>query len=368
MHMKAVHSADPTAKGILGPTRRHIISRLNKAARYAERLVTVLQDQSVSGASNIDLLEARAYLALLLGGMFMEKQRWDQCMGQYSLARIIYSALSQKDRKEAYRELLSVTVDPSLRYAAYQMKIPRTKPLPSLAIERFSGGNDVRAELESIDPNCLVEDAAGTTRLADGEVEKLPETITWRARSVPIEDASIAQALAAASAAEAKLSTFLQERRSASPREKAAAYDNVILASQETVDAAKTAIDDLNNEGVERGDRRMQALQVIRTAVNYSLISWRVGRNRVLSGEHDGLLLDGEQSDAEERRKAFREQSGGKILAQFRDKVALYDSILQSLDFVQELPGVAGDADFVAELELKRDYFRALRYVDQNLL
>ncbi|EEA21700.1 signal recognition particle, putative [Talaromyces marneffei ATCC 18224] len=356
-----VHSADPSAKGIMGPTRRHIISRLNKASRYAERLVSVLQDQSLSGASDIDLLEARAYLALLSGGLHMEKQKWDQCLQQFSLARIIYSALSQKERKEAYREIISVTIDPSLRYAAYQLKISRNKPLPSLAIERFPGDNNVRAELEKVDPNCLIEDAAGTTRLADGEIEKLPETITWRSRSVPIEDASIAQALAAATAAESKLSAFLQERPSASPREKAAAYDNVILASQEIVDATKTAIDDLTNEGVDRGDRRIQALQVTRTAVNYSLVSWRVGRNRVLSGEHDGLLLDGEQTKTDERRKTVRQESGGKILSQLREKVALYDSVLQSLDFVQELPGVAGDTDFVDELEAKRNYFRALR-------
>uniref|UniRef100_A0A093UQD6 Signal recognition particle subunit SRP68 n=1 Tax=Talaromyces marneffei PM1 TaxID=1077442 RepID=A0A093UQD6_TALMA len=337
MHMKAVHSADPSAKGIMGPTRRHIISRLNKASRYAERLVSVLQDQSLSGASDIDLLEARAYLALLSGGLHMEKQKWDQCLQQFSLARIIYSALSQKERKEAYREIISVTIDPSLRYAAYQLKISRNKPLPSLAIERFPGDNNVRAELEKVDPNCLIEDAAGTTRLADGEIEKLPETITWRSRSVPIEDASIAQALAAATAAESKLSAFLQERPSASPREKAAAYDNVILASQEIVDATKTAIDDLTNEGVDRGDRRIQALQVTRTAVNYSL------------------------TKTDERRKTVRQESGGKILSQLREKVALYDSVLQSLDFVQELPGVAGDTDFVDELEAKRNYFRALR-------
>jgi signal recognition particle subunit SRP68 len=361
MHMKAVHSADPSTKGVIGPTRRHIISRLNKASKYAERLVSILQDQSLSNASDIDLLEARAYLALLLGGLYMEKQRWDQCLQQFSLARIVYTALGQKERKEAYRDLISATIDPSLRYAAYQLKLSRNKPLPSLAIEYFPGDSDVRAELEKVDPMCLIEDVEGTTRLADGEIEKLPETITWRSRSVPIEDASIGQTLAAAAAAESKLSSFLSGRPSASPREKAAAYDNVILASQEIVDATKTAIDDLVNEGIERGDRRMQALQIIRTAVNYSLVSWRVGRNRVLSGDHDGLLLDSEHRKTDDRRKAGHPESSGKIISQLREKVALYDSILQSIDFVRELPGVAGDTEFVQELEVKLHYFRAIR-------
>ncbi|KAH8700449.1 putative signal recognition particle [Talaromyces proteolyticus] len=360
MHMKATHSADPSNKGVVGPTRRHIITRLNKASKYAEQLVSVLQKQSLSGASDTNLLEARAYLALLSGALFTEKQRWDRCLRYFSEARIIYTALGQKEKKEAYRDLISATIDPSLRYAAYQLRLPRNKPLPSLAIENFPDNKEIRAEVEKLDATCLTENAAGTTKLADGEVQQLPESITWRSRSVPIEDASIAQALAAASAAEAKLASYLSERPSASAKEKAAAYDTLIQASQEAVDATKTTLDDLSNEGVEQGDRRIQALQVIRTAVNYSLIGWRVGRNRVLSGEGDGLFLDTEQGKSDRRHTSTR-SSNSKILSQLREKVALYDSTLQSLDFIRELPGVAGDSEFVTELEVKRDYFRALR-------
>lgn len=364
MHMKASHSADPSAKGITGPTRRHIITRLTKASGYAKQLVAILREQSMSHATDVDLLEARAYLALLLGALFMEKQKWDQCLKSYSEARIIYSALSQKEKNEAYRDLISATIDPSLRYAAYQLKLPRTKPLPSLAIEYFPSDPDVRAEVEKFDDRCLTGDPAGMTKVADGEVQKLPDNITWRSRSVPIADASIAQALAAASAAESHLSAWLSDAtsKSASSKDKAAAYDSVILASQEAVDATKTALDELTGEGVDRGDRRIQALQVTRTAVNYSVIGWRVGRNRILCGERDGLAPETEQGIVT-RGGDRRQESTGKKQLRLREKVALYDSTLQSLDFVQELPGVAGDSEFVRELDAKRNYFRALRYV-----
>lgn len=368
MHMKATHSADPSAKGIVGPTRRHIITRLNKASKHAERLVSLLHEQSISQASSIDLLEAHAYLALLSGTLFTEKQRWEECLRHFSVARIIYTALGQNAKKEAFRDLVSVTIDPSLRYAAYQLRLPRSKPLPSLAIEHFPANAEIRAELEKVDPNCLKEDVAGTTKLASGEVQQLPESISWRSRSVPIEDASIAQALAAATAAETKLSSFLSERPSASSKEKSAAYDAVILASQEAVDATKTAIDDLFNEGVEQGDRRMQALQVIRTAVNHSLIGWRVGRNRVLTGDSDGLSLEAEDGKPDNRRQSGTRSNNGKFVSQLRERVALYDSTLQSLEFVRDLPGVAGDSEFVEELETKRSYFRSLRYVELLLL
>ncbi|KAL4779610.1 hypothetical protein BJX76DRAFT_340286 [Aspergillus varians] len=365
MHMKSTHSADPSAKGISGAARRHIISRLNKAAGYANQLVGLLEDKSGSGASDTDILEARAYLSSLLGASYLEKRSWEQCVRNYSVSRIIYTALGQAAKKDAFRDLLSSNIDPSLRYAAYQMKLPRSKPIPSLAIEYFPADAGIRSDVEKADPNCLKEDAAGTRRTADGEVQQLPESVTWRSRTVTIEDAVISQALAAASAEESQLTAWLNssEGTSASSKDKAAAYDSVIIASQDAVDATKTAIDDLASEGVDPGDKRMQSLQITRTAVNYALVGWRIGRNRVLCGENDGIAFKPSRMQPSKNKKTASEQDepNGKKLTWLRERVVLYDSTLQSIDFILELPGIAADSDFVRELEVKRTYFRALR-------
>ncbi|KAJ5678278.1 uncharacterized protein N7477_003911 [Penicillium maclennaniae] len=353
MHMKSTHSADPSAKGISGAARRHIISRLNKATGYAKHLVSLLHEQSSSGASDLDILEARAYLATISGALWLEKRKWEQCLHDYAIARVIYTALSQRVKKGAFRDLLTGTVDPSMRYAAYQMKLPRSKPTSSLAIEYFPSDSDIRSEVEKVDPSCLAQEPAGTRRTAEGEVQKLPESVTWRSRTVALDDASISQALAAASAAETGLAAWLaSEGESAAAKDQAAAYDSVIIASQDAVDATKTAIDDLTSEG-------MQALQITRTAVNYSLVGWRVGRNRVLCGEQDGLVFEDEQAKSGKETK--RRGGNGKKLTQLRERLVLYDSTLQSLDFILELPGVAADSTFVQDLEAKRRYFRALR-------
>jgi signal recognition particle subunit SRP68 len=361
--MKSTHSADPSAKGLSGTARRHIISRLNKATGYAQHLVSLLHEQSTSGASDIDILEARAYAATISGALWLEKRKWEQCLHDYSIARVIYTALGQRVKKDAFRDLLSHTVDPSLRYAAYQMKLPRSKPTSSLAIEFFPSDSEMRSEVEKIDPSCLAEEAAGTRRTAEGEVQQLPESITWRSRTVALEDASISQALAAASAAETSLTSWLADSngRSATAKDKAAAYDNVIISSQDAVDATKTAIDDLASEGVDPGDKRMQALQITRTAVNYTLVGWRVGRNRVLCGEQDGCSFE-EEEPVKGKKGTKRPAANGKKLNKLRERVVLYDSTLQSLEFILELPGVAADSAFVQELEAKRHYFRALRY------
>lgn len=366
MHMKSSHSADPSAKGIVGSARRHIISRLNKATGFAGQLVDLLQNQASSGATDSDILEARAYFASLSGALNLEKRKWEQCLQDYAIARVVYTTLGQAAKKDAFRDLLTGTVDPSIRYAAYQIKLPRSRPLSSLAINYFPSNADIRSEVEKVDPNCLKEDTAGTRKTADGQVQQLPETITWRARTVALEDASISQALAAATAAESRLTAWLAEPagQSAPSKDKAAAYDNVIIASQDAVDATKSAIDDLTSEGVDPGDKRMQGLQITRTAVNYALVGWRVGRNRVLCGEQDGISFDTGSTKTSKSGKAGgrREEGRGKKLTQLRERVVLYDSTLQSLEFVLELPGVAADSAFVSELEAKRCYFRALRY------
>ncbi|CEL09085.1 Putative Signal recognition particle subunit SRP68 [Aspergillus calidoustus] len=365
MHMKSTHSADPSAKGIAGAARRQIITCLNKAAGSAKQLVGVLEDQSASGATDTDILEARAYLTSLTGASCLEKRSWEQCVRNYSVSRVIYTALSQAAKKDAFRDLLSSNIDPSLRYAAYQMKLPRSKPISSLAIEYFPAEATVRSEVEKADPNCLKEDAAGTRRTADGEVQQLPENVTWRSRFVAIEDAAIAQALAAASAEESRLAAWLasSDGSSASSKDKAAAYDSVIIASQDAVDATKTAIDDLSSEGVDLGDKRMQSLQITRTAVNYALVGWRIGRNRVLCGENDGITFEPHRTQLSKGSKTAtrQEEPSGKKLTWLRERVVLYDSTLQSIEFILELPGIAADSAFVQELEAKRSYFRALR-------
>jgi signal recognition particle subunit SRP68 len=367
MHMKSTHSADPSAKGIAGAARRQIITCLNKAAGSAKQLVGVLEDQSASGATDTDILEARAYLTSLKGASCLEKRSWEQCVRNYSVSRVIYTALSQAAKKDAFRDLLSSNIDPSLRYAAYQLKLPRSKPISSLAIEYFPAEAAIRSEVEKADPNCLKEDVAGTRRTASGEVQQLPENVTWRSRSVAIEDAAISQALAAASAEESRLAAWLasSDGSSASSKDKAAAYDSVIIASQDAVDATKTAIDDLSSEGVDLGDKRMQSLQITRTAVNYALVGWRIGRNRVLCGENDGITFEPHRTQSSKGSKAAtqQEEPSGKKLTWLRERVVLYDSTLQSIEFILELPGIAADSTFVQELEAKRGYFRALRYV-----
>ncbi|KAL2061774.1 hypothetical protein VTL71DRAFT_7152 [Oculimacula yallundae] len=360
MSMREIHSTEK--KGITGSTRTHIISRLHKATTYADNLFQLLTDQSTTGANDEDVLEARAYAASLSGATAFEKQNWEPCVKSYSEARIIYSALATSTKSDIFKDLLSDPVDPSIRYGAYQMRLPRTVAIESISRKYFPTSDaKLVSQVEKLDPDVL-NDRPTKTKATTAEAGTIPKTITWRSRTVDLEDAAIATALASVNSAAQKLKETLASVTAAQAKERASAYDEILIASQDTVDATKHAIDELAGEGVGQGDKRMQSLQITRTAVSYEMVSWRIGRNRVLVGQQDGAVVDDSTTQqGKKSKKRVQVEGTGRKLAHFREKAVLYDSILQSLDSIKELPGVAADTQFLEEIDAKYGYFSALK-------
>jgi signal recognition particle subunit SRP68 len=361
MSMREVHSSEK--KGITGSTRSHIISRLHKATIYATELFKLLTDQTQTGAKIEDVLEARAYAESLTGAMEFEKQSWEACVKSYSEARIIYSALATATKSDIFKDLLEDPIDQSIRYGAYQMRMPRTIAVPVIARKFFPRDDaELVSQIKKLDADVL-NDLPTKSKAAAAESRAAPKTIVWRSRTVDLEDAAIATALASVNSAASRLSETLASATTTQPKERASAYDDILIASQDAVDATKHAIDELAGEGVGQGDKRMQSLQITRTAVSYDMVSWRIGRNRVLVGERDGAVVDSPVVKQSKKKdiKPVKEEGTGRKLAHFREKAVLYDSILQSLDSIKELPGVAADSAFLDELDAKYGYFSALK-------
>ena len=356
-----MHSSD--TKGMTGPARSHIISRLHKATTCANHLSRLLINQEQTGATVEDVLEACAYAAALTGATEFEKQSWETCVKSYSEARIIYSALATSTTSDVFKDLLADPVDPSIRYAAYQMGMPRTVAILAIARKYFPrSDSELVLKIEKLDPEALNDEPKSKT--TNAETGNVPKTITWRSRTVDLEDAAIATALALVYSAASRLSETLAASAAAPPKDRASAYDSILNASQDAVDATKHAIDELSAEGIQQDDKRMQSLQITRTAVSYNMISWRIGRNRVLVGARDGASLDGvDSSRMKKKGRPVKEETTGRKLARLREQAVLYDSILQSIESIKELPGAAADSTFLEEIEAKYSYFSALKYV-----
>jgi len=377
LHIKSSHAEDE--KGITGSARAQICSKLWKAAKTAAELVEVLRE----AGSERDLLEARTYTAMLAGAEEFEKQaegvqkeggddRWNKCLKRWSEARVGYAALWEKEKAEVFREILANTVDPTIRYAAYQARLSRTIAIDVVA-RRYFPKEDAEAVklVEAVDPFALKEKPkaeSGEEKKTD--VLEVPDFVTWRGRRANIVDASIGQALASVSAAEAKLKAYLTEHPSASASQKAAAYDDILIASQDAADASKRATDELEKERVDEGDARMQDLRVTSLAVNYDLVSWRVGRNRILIGDNDGLTFEAQKQKKSQRTRKDgteipeKDEGRGRKLARLRERVVLYDATIQSVESIKDLRGAMRDETFVRELDGKSAYFRALKCVN----
>ncbi|KAK1596315.1 signal recognition particle protein [Colletotrichum navitas] len=361
MAIKSSHASD--AKGVTGKTRSHIVSRLEKAAKTAEQLVELLS-QSDAGATQNDKLESRAYAAQIRGAAQFEKQHWEPSLNSYAVSRIIYNAMATSTKGDIFKDLLSDTIDPSIRYAAYQLKTPRTMPIPAIASRAFPQSDIVLVQqINEIDPNLLKQAQTEVAKEGEG-AENAPRTLTWRSREVQIEDAAISLAWGRVEEVKAKLSEQWPSLSNAEPKDIAAAYDDILEATQDAADATKEAIDELRGEGVSQGDSRMQSLQITRTAVNYEMISWRIGRNRVLTGRDDGLAENYSSLRMKSKdgtAKKSKEETPGRKAAKLKELVALYEGTLQSLEAARELPGVANDEDLAEQLESTAQYFQALK-------
>ncbi|KAK3318595.1 hypothetical protein B0H66DRAFT_591288 [Apodospora peruviana] len=365
MALKAAHSAD--TRGISAQPRSRIISRLDKAARTAEVVAETLSQSGTSGARPTDILEAHAYAALLRGTAHFERQSWEECLKSYSVARIIYSAVSTPVKGDIFKDLLSETIDPSIRYAAYQAKIPRTQPITTIVRKAFlHADTEVIDLVRTLNPDVMEHGGQDAKQGVSG-TEGTPTTLKWRGREVKIEDAAIATAWASVETEKACLTEKLSPSDSLRPKDMAAAYDDILTASQDAVDVTKQAIDEFKAEGVTQSDPRMQSLQITRTAVNYELVSWRIGRNRVLIGEADGAHPDVGEAPTRKKTKEeseperHKDVAPGRQIARLKEKVVLYDGTLQSIEAVTELPGVANDQVLSSRLEATAQYFTALK-------
>ncbi|KAK6343414.1 hypothetical protein TWF730_011003 [Orbilia blumenaviensis] len=343
MYMKS----DSGASALTGPTRSHIITRFNKAHRYASQLLVLLQDPE-SNASQNDILEARAYADSIAGAIAFEKKQWEKALTYLSTARIIYLALSTAIRGDTFKDIVSSNIDAGVRYSSYQLRLPRNQDIDTTSRQHFPKDDEkLLAAVTSLDADILKQPEE-EEQVAAGSSAKptAVRSITWRTRTAAVEDADVSIALGNVAAAEKNLESYLDEHKADSGKSRADQFDEILAAWQESTDVIKKTIDDALNDGASAGDERIQALQIIYTYVNYNLISWRIRRNSVMA---TGVWDDKKEKD------------GAGAVAGFKEEVALWDAILQDLEQATELPGVAADEEFGNELDMKRYYYLALK-------
>ena len=71
--------------------------------------------------------------------MQFEKHTWQPCLQSYAVYKShLHSTDYGREGRHLTRTSSADTIDPSIRYAAYQLKTPRTIPIPTIAHRGFS--------------------------------------------------------------------------------------------------------------------------------------------------------------------------------------------------------------------------------------
>lgn len=322
MHLKSIISDDPAAAS--SSMKSHVVSRLHKAQLHAFELYSLLSSVEYGSTDKV-VLEAIAYATSLLGAESFEKSHWTDALHAFATARIVYSVLAATTKADLYKEQLTSTIDPSVRYSAYQLHLPRDMDIASISREFFPQDRYpvVTKELESLDSAVF---SAPTTSTDAGTVTN----ITWRTHTTPIEEADISVSLSLAQTSEAQYSP-----------ENPNSFDPILSSYADVIDTVRKHLDELTAASTPASHPKFQSLQIIYTSTNHSLITWRIRRNRELIN---------------------------KILAntplrtpQLKEAIALYDAILQSVEQIKTLPGVPADDEFTNELNAQSSFFSAHR-------
>ena len=276
--------------------KRHIARRLKKAIGYAELLSQLLESELVN-ADTQSQLEAKAYVATLSGQSAFERKQWDIALHQYGIAKSIldvFISQSNDTNRAIYKEA-GTSVDPGLRYCAYQLGLQ--DDIVTIAHNRIASDTNLINQLKELKPGFLHD--RQTTNLG-------VKSIQWRSRTASLEHPEIIVSLSQVQETQAAYDERLS-RFPLSASEKADAMDDVLNAWAEAQNAVRKLLDEAVGTLVQDKE---QNLQVILTYVSFHCIAARVRR--------DVLLIK-----SEKRGKHLN------TIPVLKDLVRLHDSIIQ---------------------------------------
>jgi len=156
--------------------RRHLVSRIAKAAAHAKELVRLVSARC-DGRS---VVEAEGYLGWIAGSMLVERGAWTLALGHLTRAKRIFGELSRLDGAEPEVAGLCLQqaedLEPGIRYCNYQ--IERQKPgadagAGTRGVEAAGGWQEVQARLATLASEARSAAAAHVAYL-EWQGQKLP--------------------------------------------------------------------------------------------------------------------------------------------------------------------------------------------------
>ncbi|KAI9090273.1 hypothetical protein DFS34DRAFT_708311 [Phlyctochytrium arcticum] len=163
--------------------RFHLLKRLRRAVEAAKKLLALCGECQAEGRT---MIEVEGYTSLMIAQLLFEEEKWEQALKHFAKSRVIFEKLSRSGgaQREALCQKAMDTIDPSIRFCAYNLKI--------------KGAQTLHEILQT--PNkTLVGDLGEVTKRAEAllsdesELESSSTHITWRGKSIPTANEELAK-------------------------------------------------------------------------------------------------------------------------------------------------------------------------------
>ncbi|KND05197.1 uncharacterized protein SPPG_00857 [Spizellomyces punctatus DAOM BR117] len=335
--------------------RFHQVKRLKKAVEAAKRLHDICQNCQ---ADNRTLLDVQAYAATMAGFLFFEQQRWEEALDKFATARVIYQRLAKAGtaQQEALCQSVIDSIDPSIRFCAYNLKIKGAQNLEiSSLIEQTNESS--RSELRSLE-------ARVGSMLSDISSENNDGTfkIRWRGRIIPTRNEKLVEAISET------VKTF-EGLKGSTPRpilldgtSDTAVLDAHFERFEKALASAAIALhlakEDVKNDELatakvksSKGDQNSANLQLALAYVTFLRLSISIDRNLELI----------EVAKSKRHGQGRFLAKGMKKGAKPEDIVRFYDAIIQGLDDMKKFGVVDSDLALHSFLSAQSHMYKAQR-------
>ncbi|EGW31805.1 uncharacterized protein SPAPADRAFT_62397 [Spathaspora passalidarum NRRL Y-27907] len=294
-----------------------MVSKVKRALQHAHKVLEL----SSNDEDFVKVIELYVYTALIQGQLNIIKKQWDKALNTFSIAKCaldyLYVQYGQDESEEKQfsktliNELIDNLVDPSLNLAISQADIELVSDLKTISRkycheEKVPVLTNVIKLIESKDPEFVSDISSSVTLIKE---------INWRNHQAQIYNDEIAFKIM-------KLTENKDWAGFIDPNQ----FDTVITGWTDVLELHK-----LDTEKNQQDDdfEQVQHRAIFLTFINYNLLFTRLKR--------DLLLIDKLQSN--------------KSIEKNRDVVRLYNSIIQIVGEIKELPGVFNDEDLSYSLE-----------------
>ncbi|KAK9239314.1 hypothetical protein V1525DRAFT_398438 [Lipomyces kononenkoae] len=353
--------------------KRHILSRLAKARKHAAALESIVlnADSASNPFTDYEILQVVTYTALLAATGDIESRNYEKAVASFALAYTGLSGLvlalatadasdDDNDMADLYRDLISSTVEPALKFSAIQVdSSARSIAILALAHKYLPTSPVDKLVLRIAKDETKAKELLSGKSDAAEALSAIP-TIQWRSHTAQLRDTVVAATILAAGAADEQLFSEVllpsDDANKLSLREKAVRFDPALLAWQDAVDAVHEAITEVTNSSIEGAQQRVQELYIVSTYANYSLISRRIARDNVLVSQLRSAL-----NKRHKKTSSSKLAVNKSVSAKVRATTGIYDTILQSVSQIIELPGVAADEALSNALSSLQKYYSSLR-------